>query len=92
MKQTVLLTQLYKSAEPNYAMATCHINDSEDDDRFECKIKGDKTYKEQLWQYCSGNWKGLTCEIEFTEVNSRGIPTDAVITSVKGFNQVYLNG
>lgn len=90
MKETVLLTQIYKSSEPNFAMATCHINNPEDDHRFECKINGDKSYKEQLWQYCSGNWEGLTCEIEFTEVNSYGIPTDATIISVKGFHPVSL--
>lgn len=84
MKQKVLLTQLYKAPAPEYIMGTCHIADNEDDDRFECKIKGDKQYKEQLWQYVSGQWKGMTCEIEFTDVNSRGIPIDALIIKIKG--------
>lgn len=84
MKQKVLLTQLYKSPAPEYIMATCHIIDSEDDDRFECKIKGDKMYKEQLWQYVKGQWEGMTCEIEFSDVTEKGIPIDAVIILVEG--------
>lgn len=60
MKITVLLVQLYKASEPEYIMGTCHIADKEDDDRFECKIKGDKQYKEQLWQYVKGQWDGMS--------------------------------
>lgn len=83
MKQIVLLTQLYKVPAPEYIMGTCHVADNEDDERFECKIEGDKQYKEQLWQYVTGQWKGMTCEIEFNDVTEKGIPIDAVITQIK---------
>jgi|GEM_PF-5678442 len=89
MKQTVLLTQLYKTSAPEYIMATCHVADKEDGDRFECKIIGDKQYKEQLWQYVSGQWKGLECEIEFKDVDSRGVPIDALITKVMSATSPY---
>jgi len=84
MKQTVLLTQIYKASAPEYIMGTCHIADDEDGDRFECKIKGDKQYKEQLWQYVKGQWKGMSCEIEFSDVTDKGIPIDALITLIEG--------
>lgn len=89
MKQTVLLVQLYKTSSPEYIMGTCHISDKEDDDRFECRIKGDKQYKEQLWHYVTGQWDGMTAEIEFTDVNNRGIPIDAVIVEVKSKSAPY---
>ena len=90
MREQVFLTQLYKSSSTELIMATCHVRDTEDDDRFECRIKGDKQYKEQLWQFVKGNWNGLTCEIEFDDVTSTGAPKHAVIIKVNGFNKISL--
>lgn len=91
MKQNFRLTQLYNRANPTNIMGTCHIHNNEDDNRFECTIKGDKNLKNQLWQFCEGSWNGNTgilCEVEFTDVNSRGLPTDGKIISVDGFNAI----
>lgn len=84
MKQEFKLTQLYKAKNPEYIMGTCMIND----DRFECTIKGNELLKNQLWQFVQGNWKGLTCTVEFNDVTNEGLPIDGVIICVKNFTPV----
>lgn len=88
MRDKFRLTQLYKSGT-EYVMGTCHIHDNEDGDRFECTIKGDESLKDALWQFCENNWfgKGHLVEVEFTDVNSSGLPKDGNIVWIYGFSE-----
>lgn len=93
MTQEVILTQLYKSSEKEFIKGTCHVNDGEDGDRFECSIQGDRNYKAQLWQWVNGNWNGrhgIPCTIQFSEVTDRGLPTDAVIIKIHNFDPIEI--
>jgi len=84
MKETVNLTQLYKSPAPYFVGANCLLSNNTDD-RFECKIDMPEAHKKQLWQFVKGNWDGLMCLIEFNDVTSNGIPINAIVKSVIGF-------
>lgn len=85
MKNDFKLTQLYKTKQPNYMMGTCMLHD----DRFECEIKGDENLKNQLWQFVRGNWDGLTCRVEFDDIQN-GLPKNGIITSIKGFSPILI--
>lgn len=90
MKTEAKITQLYKSPS-EFVMATCQLHGNEDDDRFECKIKGDNQYKAQLWQWVKGNWKdGIDCEVEFSDIDSEGMPKDAIIVYIPSFTPILI--